>query len=80
MISTGKVINFTVSKSKTRPTWTAWLDDWKYSAGATIQVDNDADDDEKEEQFRLPEDDDDDQPSSGPQLEKLPQYPVKKFG
>jgi hypothetical protein len=79
MMSTGKVINFTVSKSKTFPTWTAWLDDWKYSDGATIHVDND-DEEEKEEQFRLPEDDDDDQPAGGPQLEKLPQYPVKKFG
>jgi hypothetical protein len=76
MISPGKVINFTVGKSKQRPSWTAWLEDWKYSAGATIQVDNDG----EREQFRLPEDDDDDQPAGGPQLEKLPQYPVKKFG
>lgn len=74
----GKVINFTVSRSQTRPTWSAWLEDWKNSAGAiTIQVADEL------EQFRLNEEDDDDvdddQQGAGQQLEKLPQYPVKKF-
>ena len=39
----GKVVNFTVSRTKALPTWSSWLDDWKYSAGADVQVrpDND---------------------------------------
>jgi hypothetical protein len=32
------VINFTVSKSAGTPTWSAWLDDWKYSAAADVKV------------------------------------------
>jgi len=35
----GKVIHFTVSRSQALPTtWSTWLDDWKHSAGATIEV------------------------------------------
>lgn len=71
----GKVINFTVSRSAGRPTWSAWLDDWKYSAGAQIQVEDDA-----KQEFHLQEDDEDDNTSGDPQLEKLPKYPVKKLG
>jgi len=34
----GKVVNFTISRSRGLPTWSTWLDDWKYSAGAKVQV------------------------------------------
>ena len=27
----GKVINFTVSRSSSRPSWQTWLDDWKHA-------------------------------------------------
>ena len=35
----GKVINFTITtKTKHLPTWSTWIDDWKYSAGAKVKV------------------------------------------
>lgn len=34
----GKVINFTLSKSQARRSWSQWLDDWKHSDGAKIHV------------------------------------------
>jgi len=73
----GKVINFTVSRSTGRPTWSAWLDDWKYSAGAQIQVE-DEDQQKQQQHFDLPEEDDSAGTASGtgPQLEKLPVYPI----
>ena len=37
----GKVINFTVSRSKANQTWTTWLGDWKYNAGAEINIEDD---------------------------------------
>ncbi|CAB9517781.1 expressed unknown protein [Seminavis robusta] len=33
-----KVINFTVGKSTALPTWSTWLDDWRYNAGARVNV------------------------------------------
>jgi CRP-like cAMP-binding protein len=36
----GKVINFTVSRSS-QPTWSTWLDDWKASGAARIEVQED---------------------------------------
>jgi hypothetical protein len=37
----GKVINFTVSRSKAAQTWATWLGDWKYNAGAEVYIDDD---------------------------------------
>ena len=37
----GKVINFTVSRSKANQTWTTWLGDWKYNAGAEVNIEDD---------------------------------------
>jgi CRP-like cAMP-binding protein len=37
----GKVINFTVSRSKAAQTWGTWLSDWKYNAGAEVYIDED---------------------------------------
>mmetsp|Transcript_20664 Transcript_20664/g.42174 ORF Transcript_20664/g.42174 Transcript_20664/m.42174 type:complete len:469 (+) Transcript_20664:374-1780(+) len=35
----GKVVNLTVSRSVgTLPTWSTWLDDWKHSGGAKVNV------------------------------------------
>jgi hypothetical protein len=34
----GKVINFTVSRSKAAQTWGTWLSDWKHSAGAQVNI------------------------------------------
>jgi hypothetical protein len=35
----GKVVNLTVSRSVgTLPTWSTWLDDWKYSGGAKVNI------------------------------------------
>jgi len=45
----GKVIHFTVSRSQSRRTWSAWLNDWQHSAGARIEVD-----DEDNETQKLP--------------------------
>ena len=39
-----KVINFTISKTNSLPTWQSWLDHWKYNAGAQVQVKTDLDD------------------------------------
>jgi CRP-like cAMP-binding protein len=36
----GKVINFTVSRTTTTPTWSTWLDDWTHNAGAQVRVNN----------------------------------------
>jgi CRP-like cAMP-binding protein len=67
----GKVINFTVSRSSGKASWSTWLDDW---TGAKVKIEKeddakkDADDDEaallaKEEESK----------------EKLPHYPIKSF-
>jgi hypothetical protein len=37
----GKVINFTVSRSKANQTWATWLGDWKYNAGAEVNIEDD---------------------------------------
>jgi CRP-like cAMP-binding protein len=37
----GKVINFTVSRSKAAQTWGTWLSDWKYNAGAEVYIGED---------------------------------------
>jgi hypothetical protein len=37
----GKVINFTVSRSKANQTWAKWLGDWKYNAGAEVNIEDD---------------------------------------
>lgn len=44
----GKVINFTVARTITSPTWSAWLYDWSHNAGAKVEVaeDNEADEHE----------------------------------
>lgn len=35
----GKVINFTVSKSKNNlPAWSTWLDDWKHNGSARVEI------------------------------------------
>eukprot|EP00977_Amphora_coffeiformis_P024932 scaffold17681_cov155-Amphora_coffeaeformis.AAC.3 len=34
----GKTINFIVSKGAGVPTWSAWLDDWKYSSASDIKI------------------------------------------
>ena len=44
-----KVVNFTVSKTSALPTWSTWLDDWKYNAGASVNVKTDEDEDSEEE-------------------------------
>ena len=36
----GKVINFTVSRSKANQTWATWLGDWKYNAGAEVNIED----------------------------------------
>ena len=38
----GKVINFTVSRSKANQTWATWLGDWKYNAGAEVNIEDEA--------------------------------------
>jgi CRP-like cAMP-binding protein len=63
----GKVINFTISKSQAHRSWSQWLDDWKHSDGATIQVqdDDDATDAASIEDSLL--------------AEALPTHPIKKY-
>ena len=34
----GKVVNFTVSKHSGLKTWSTWLDDWKHSGGASVNI------------------------------------------
>uniref|UniRef100_A0A7S4JSN2 Cyclic nucleotide-binding domain-containing protein n=2 Tax=Odontella aurita TaxID=265563 RepID=A0A7S4JSN2_9STRA len=34
----GRVVNFTVSRSTGTPTWSTWLDQWKHSGGAILNV------------------------------------------
>jgi len=45
-----KVINFTISKTTQLPTWSTWLDDWRYNAGASVNVKADMEEEEEEEE------------------------------
>ena len=71
----GKVISFTVSRSKTPPTWSSWLEDWQNNAGARVQIST------GEETGDNSDDDDDDNESQSvpPPRENLPSYPIKRF-
>ena len=53
-----KVINFTVGKTSSLPTWQSWIDDWRYNAGASVHVKTDLDD------LVDPEEEDDDEESN----------------
>lgn len=66
-----KVINFTVSRASAKATWATWLDDWKYSAGAQVQISAD-------ERHQAAAEEDDEQTESP--KENLPRYPIKRFG
>lgn len=60
------VINFTVSRSNAKGTWSSWLDDWKHNAGAQVQIATD-------------QTEDDATPQPPPPKENLPSYPIKRF-
>jgi hypothetical protein len=70
----GKVINFTVSRSKGNPIWSAWLSDWKYNAGAEIHIDDGATNTTSSKQNAVVVDE-----SAIATKENLPNYPLRTF-
>ena len=61
----GKVINLTISSSKSASPWSRWLADWSDS-DARVEVDEEKDTEKEEE-------------GDDVQQEGLPSYPIKKF-
>jgi CRP-like cAMP-binding protein len=75
----GKVINFTISKSQAHRSWSQWLDDWKNSDGATIQV-RDGDDAAAAAAAAAAESAKQPTKIGDPLVaEALPTHPIKKF-
>jgi Popeye protein conserved region len=71
----GKVINFTISRSRATQTWATWLSDWKYNAGAEIHIgdDHQGKTAPTTTTTTIPEAE-----LSNP--ENFPNYPIKRFG
>ena len=69
----GKVIQFTVSRSKTNHnTWSSWLPDWKHNAGASVQISTTPNNNHQSE-------DDEDDEEETPPRENLPSYAIQRF-
>ncbi len=68
----GKVINFTVSRSK--QTWATWLGDWKYNAGAEVNIEDDTSNVAASKTNNVMVDE-----AAMATKESLPNYPIRTF-
>lgn len=67
----GKVINFTISRTKAAQTWATWLGDWKYNAGAEVYIDDDPNATKPNTVM--------DSEATLSAKENLPNYPIRSF-
>lgn len=69
----GKVINFTVSRSKANQTWATWLGDWKYNAGAEVNIEDDTTNKGTTSKANVVDE------AAMANKENLPNYPIRTF-